>query len=141
MNASPYAYLIIRQFEGLRLRSYQCQAGIWTIGYGHTQGVRHGQTITQSQAEEYLHQDVARTEHCINIWHLDLNQNQFDALVSLVFNIGPTHFAQSTLLKKLKIDPNDPTIPAEFGRWIHVNKQPNEGLRRRREQEAKLYIE
>lgn len=140
MTASPYAYLIIMQFEGLRLRSYQCQAGIWTIGYGHTQGVHQGQTITRQQAEEYLKADVAKTEHIINLRHLTLNQNQYDALVSLVFNIGPANFAQSTLLKKLKANPNDPTIPDEIRRWIYVNKQPSEGLIRRRDQEAKLYI-
>lgn len=140
MKASPYAYLIIQQFEGLRLRSYQCQAGVWTIGYGHTQGVHQGMAITRQQAEEYLKADVATTEHIINIRHLDLNQNQFDALVSLVFNIGPVQFAQSTLLKKIQANPNDPTIPDEFRRWIYVNKQPSEGLIRRRDQEAKLYI-
>lgn len=140
MKASPYAYLIIQQFEGLRLRSYQCQAGVWTIGYGHTQGVYQGMAITRQQAEEYLKADVATTEHIINIRHLDLNQNQFDALVSLVFNIGPVQFAQSTLLKKIQANPNDPTIPDEIRRWIYVNKQPSEGLIRRRDQEAKLYI-
>jgi len=141
MKASPYAYLIIKQFEGLKLRSYQCQAEVWTIGYGHTKGVHQGMTITTTQAEEYLKEDIAKTEHIIDIWRLDLNQNQYDALVSLVFNIGPANFTSSTLLKKLKVSANDPTIPDEIRRWIYAGGRKNEGLRRRREQEAKLYTE
>ena len=84
---------LIMQFEGCRLKAYQCAAGVWTIGYGHTAGVSAGQAITQVQAEEYLRQDCRKFERCVNDAAYvpitaQLNQNQFDALVSFAFNCG-----------------------------------------------------
>lgn len=84
---------LIKQFEGCRLIAYQCSAGVWTIGYGHTAGVKKGMTITQAQAEEFLKQDCEKFEKYVNnpvyvpITET-LNQNQFDALVSFAFNLG-----------------------------------------------------
>lgn len=84
---------LIMEFEGCRLAAYQCSAGVWTIGYGHTAGVYKGMTITQAQAEEYLKQDVAKFEKYVNNPAYvpiteSLNQNQFDALVSFAYNCG-----------------------------------------------------
>lgn len=84
---------LIMQFEGCRLKAYQCAAGVWTIGYGHTSGVKQGQTITQAQAEEYLRQDCQKFVAYVNNSAYvpitgQLNQNQFDALVSFAFNCG-----------------------------------------------------
>jgi len=141
MEATPYAYLIIRQFEGLRLQSYKCPSGIWTIGYGHTAGVHEGQTITQYQAELLLKEDVAEVETYLNYINLPVNQNQFDALTSLVFNIGRTAFSTSTLIKLIRRNPNDPKIPAQFQRWIYAAGQQQPGLIKRREQESKLYVQ
>lgn len=84
---------LIKQYEGCRLAAYRCAAGVWTIGYGHTAGVHSGMTITQAQADAYLRQDIAKFEGyvnnpvCVPIT-ANLNQNQFDALVSFVFNLG-----------------------------------------------------
>ena len=84
---------LIKQYEGCRLAAYRCAAGVWTIGYGHTAGVHSGMTITQAQADAYLQQDVAKFEKYVNnpayvpIME-QLNQNQFDALVSFAFNLG-----------------------------------------------------
>lgn len=84
---------LIKQFEGCRLIAYQCSAGVWTIGYGHTAGVYKGMKITQAQADAFLKQDIAKFEKYINnpsyVPFTDkLNQNQFDALVSFAFNLG-----------------------------------------------------
>lgn len=84
---------LIKQYEGCRLAAYRCAAGVWTIGYGHTAGVHSGMTITQAQADAYLRQDIAKFEGYVNNPTYvpiteQLNQNQFDALVSFAFNLG-----------------------------------------------------
>lgn len=139
MKPSIYAFLLIQDFEQLQLKSYRCPAGVWTIGWGHTRGVTRNMSITRSQAEEYLRQDVSRIETELATHHLTLNQSQYDAIVSLVFNIGAVAFARSTLLRKLKANPDDPSIADEFRRWIYCKGQVLDGLKRRREQEIKLY--
>ena len=139
MKPSIYAYLLIKDFEQLQLKSYRCPAGVWTIGYGHTKGVTRNMTITLQQAEEYLRQDVSHFELELATHHLNLTQSQYDAVISLMFNIGADAFARSTLLRKLKANPNDPTIADEFRRWIYASGKPLEGLKKRREQEIKLY--
>ena len=140
MTASPYSLLLIRQFEGLRLTAYRCPSGIWTIGYGHTENVHKGDTITQSQADEYLRQDIEPIEAYLNNLQLNISQNQFDALTSLIFNIGISAFSRSTLLKLIRQNPNDPAITAQFLRWIHSDGKVLPGLQRRRTEEAKLYF-
>lgn len=142
MTASPYSLLLIRQFEGLRLTAYRCPSGIWTIGYGHTTGVKPGDAITQSQADEYLLQDIQPIEAYLNSLHPspNLTQNQFDALTSLIFNIGIPAFSHSTLLKLIKANPDAPAITAQFLRWIYSDGKPLPGLQRRRTEEAKLYF-
>ena len=84
---------LIKQYEGCRLAAYRCAAGVWTIGYGHTAGIHSGMTITQAQADAYLRQDIAKFEGYVNNPAYvpiteQLNQNQFDALVSFAFNLG-----------------------------------------------------
>ncbi len=89
---------LIKKYEGCRLTAYKCPAGIWTIGYGHTGGVKRGMTITQSQADNYLKQDLKRFETSVNtLIKVELNQNQFDALVSFTYNCGPGNL--QTLIK------------------------------------------
>lgn len=140
MKATPYAYLLIRQFEGLRLAAYRCPSGIWTIGYGHTIGVHQGDTITQSQADIYLEQDVKSVETYLNRLQLNISQNQFDALTSFIFNIGPSAFTSSTMLRLIKSNPDNPEIAKQFSRWVHSNGHALPGLQRRREEESKLYF-
>ena len=80
---------LIRQFEGCRLEAYKCPAGVWTIGYGHTSGVKKGQKITQSQADNYLRVDLAKFEQKVNKYSkYGWTQNEFDSLVSFAFNLG-----------------------------------------------------
>ena len=96
---------LIKECEGLSLRSYLCPAGIPTIGYGHTKKVRLGQAITQVEASQLLQEDIAETEKAIANWaanlHIALNENEFAALVSFCFNIGIGNFAGSTTAKEL----------------------------------------
>ena len=132
---------IIKDFEGLKLTAYKCPAGKWTIGFGHTRNVSPGDTITEAQAVGYLYNDVRKIERFINGYDLDLNQNQFDALVSFGFNVGIGNLKRSTLFKKVRQDPDDITIYTEFTRWVRANGKPLRGLLKRRIAEANLYFE
>lgn len=129
---------LIKQFEGCRLIAYQCSAGVWTIGYGHTAGVYKGMKITQAQADEYLKQDVAKFEKYINnpsyVPFTDkLNQNQFDALVSFAFNLGQGN------VKKLCTGRTMNQIPAAMQQYCKAAGKTLPGLQQRRKAEAALY--
>jgi lysozyme len=131
---------LIKRFEGLYLESYLCPAKVWTIGYGHTKGVVKGQKITEEEAENFLKKDLAVAEKTVNSLNVQLTQNQFDALVSFVFNLGSGNFLSSTLCKKVKKDPNDSTIKNEFGRWVNSKGKKLPGLVKRRQEESELYF-
>jgi len=88
MTSSPAATDLIKQFESLRLDAYLCPAGVWTIGWGHTAGVREGLRITAELAEEFLRRDIAQVNQGLaTVIHVPLTQGQYDALVSLCFNL------------------------------------------------------
>jgi len=140
MKTSQNGINFIKRHEGLRLKAYQDVAGVWTIGYGSTGGVREGDTINEVQAETLLSEDLRTAEREVNRHKLNINQNQFDALVSFAFNIGTGAFRNSTLLKRIKIDVNHPDIPNQFNRWIYGGGKVLPGLVRRRNEEAKLYF-
>lgn len=140
MKASVDAYELIKQFEGLRLEAYLCPAGIWTIGYGHTSDVSPNSFITIQEADEYLHRDVASVEMQLNKLNLSLSQCQWDAIVSFVFNVGIGNFKASTLLAKIRINPDDNSIMDEFLRWVYANGKVIRGLQKRRLAEMKLYF-
>lgn len=140
MKASVDAYELIKQFKGLRLEAYLCPAGIWTIGYGHTSGVSPNSFITIQEADEYLHRDVAAIEMQLNKLNLSLRQCQWDAIVSFVFNVGIGNFKASTLLAKIRINPDDNSIIDEFLRWVYANGKVMRGLQKRRLTEMKLYF-
>lgn len=131
---------MIAGHEGLRLEAYLCPAGVWTIGYGHTKGAKPGMTITRQRAEALLKEDLLTAENTVNRLYLKLNQNQFDALVSFVFNVGSGNFLRSTLLKKIQANANDPAIAAEFNKWNRGGGRVLPGLVKRRQQEAELYF-
>lgn len=90
MNLSDTGLKLIEKFEGCKLTAYKDSVGVWTIGYGHTSGVKEGDTCTQAQAEAYLKEDAAKAEAAVNKYQsvYNFNQNQYDALVSFAFNIG-----------------------------------------------------
>ena len=129
---------LIKQFEGCRLAAYQCSAGVWTIGYGHTAGVHKGMKIMQAQADEYLKQDVAKFEKYVNnpsyVPFTDkLNQNQFDALVSFAFNLGQGN------VKKMCTGRTINQIPSAMQQYCKAAGKTLPGLQRRRKAEAALY--
>ena len=134
---------LIKLFEGLRLKAYKCPAGVLTIGYGHTgKDVKPGMVITEEQAEELLRQDLERFEEGVeNLVEVELNENQFSALVSLAYNIGLGNFKRSTLLKLInKGNQNElEAVHSQFKRWVWAGSQILPGLQRRREAEFDLY--
>ena len=131
---------LIKKFEGLRLKAYRCAANVLTIGWGHTKGVTEDMAITEAEAEQLLDEDLKTFEHAVNREFTGLNQNQFDALVSFAFNVGEGNMCCSTLAKKARANPNNPTIRGEFLKWVNAAGKPLDGLRKRREQEANLYF-
>lgn len=130
---------LIKTYEGLRLKAYQDSVGVWTIGYGHTRTAKPGMTITAEEAEALLRQDLADAEKAVTrLVKVPLNDNQYSALVSFVFNLGSGNFAMSTLLKK--INSGDIAGAAkEFKRWNRAGKKVLAGLVRRRDAEAALF--
>ena len=140
MTTSPEGKNIIKSFEGLRLEAYRCPAGIPTIGWGHTKGVRMGQHITREQAEDMLVEDIAPIERLLNALGINFRQCQFDALVSWIFNLGEGNFKQSTLLKKIMANAKDEEISDEIVKWVYAGKEPLPGLMNRRVMEATLFL-
>lgn len=131
---------LITAFEGCELKSYQDAVDVWTIGYGHTKGVRPGMTITQAQAEQLLQEDLEEFEAAVeDAVSIDLNSNQFAALVSFCFNLGAGSLFDSTLLRVLNA--GDVHAAAnEFPRWNKAGKQVLLGLTRRRLAERALFL-
>lgn len=140
MRTSQRGINLIKEHEGLRLEAYRCPAGIYTIGYGHTAGVRRGDVIDERRAEYLLTEDLKKFEAVVNQECPGINQNQFDALVSFTFNVGTSNFLKSTLLKCVKANPQNVNIRYEFSRWNKANGTVLSGLIRRRRAEADLYF-
>lgn len=121
------------------MTAYKCPSGVYTIGYGHTSGVKKGQKISKAQAEAYLREDVAKFENGVNKYvSAPLTQNQFDALVSFTYNCGLTAFKNSTLRKKLNAK-DYAGAGNELLRWNKANGVVLEGLKRRRNAEKALF--
>jgi len=140
MTTSPQGRTMIEAFEGLRLEAYQDQRGIFTIGYGHTAGVKPGDVITQTQADAFLAQDLQHTEAFVSSHvTVPLTQNQFDALVSLTYNIGVGNFLDSTL-RRLLNESDYEDAANQFLVWSDVNGVQNAGLLSRRTQERTLFV-
>ena len=132
---------LIKSFEGLSLKAYLCPAGVLTIGYGHTgSNVMPGQIISEEQAENLLRSDLNRFEvGILKSVSTSINQNQFDALVSLSFNIGLGAFRNSTLLRVLN-EGNYEEAASNFLKWNKGGGRVLPGLVRRREAERQLFI-
>lgn len=129
---------ILKGEERLELRAYLDGGGVWTIGYGHTEDVHEGQQITEHQAEVLLCADLAWAEKCVNLRAPTLNQNQFDACVSLVFNIGCPRFDSSTLLRMIRKG-DIKSASAHFEDWVYDNGKFVQGLLNRRLKERALF--
>ena len=140
MKTSAEGLSLIKKFEGCELYAYQCSAGVWTIGYGHTKDVEPGMQITKEDAEEMLVEELHEYESYINDFvTAPLSQNQFDALVSWVYNLGPANLKASTMLKVLNAGKYE-DVPAQMKRWNKAGGKVLEGLIRRREAESLLFL-
>lgn len=145
LTISENGLSMIASFESFEPKAYYCPAGVLTIGYGHTgtnaqgQELQEGDTVNHEQAMRLLYEDVLWAEDAVNEQRLHLTQNQFDALVSFVFNVGATAFAHSTLLKNLKAGDFDEAAD-EFLRWNKAGGKVLRGLTARREAERDLFL-
>ena len=139
MKASDLLIEKMIEFESLRLTSYKDSVGVWTIGVGHTNGVRQGQTITKEQAMTLLKGDLLPCENFVNsIKEID-TQGKFDALVDFSFNLGIEALKKSTLLKLILAKAEESDIKNQFLRWNKAGGRVLSGLVKRRNWEAMRY--
>lgn len=143
MVHSAVATHMVASFEGLELKAYTDQRGIWTLGYGHTSGVKEGDTCTPVQALGWLSGDLSVADRCLT-WALNdvlatLNQNEWDALVSLTFNIGCASIYGSTVRREIRAG-NFPLAAGAFLLWNKVHGQVDPGLVKRRAAERALFL-
>lgn len=136
---------LIKGFEGYRDKAYRCPAGVWTIGYGHTYTVRQGDTCTEEEAEQWLRNDLRWAEAAANKYLPEnVTQNQYDAVVSFIFNLGSGAFANSTLRRLILRGNSTPEeIAASWKQWCKVRVNGtltfSQGLYNRREREAEVF--
>lgn len=130
---------IIKDREELFLNAYLCPAKVWTIGWGHTRGVKPGMVCTREQAEAWLQEDIAVAEEAVDrLVDYHLSNNQFSALCSFVFNIGETQFAKSAVLRDINNGDFD-DVPAHMALWKFGGGQVLKGLIKRRRMEGELW--
>jgi lysozyme len=143
MKTSEAGKTLIKSFENLELKAYPCPSGILTIGWGHTAGVEEGMVITRETAERFLEEDIARVEAALpNVLHSPLGQGQWDALVSLTFNLrgGPQRLPK--IAPKLVAALNSQDYETAAREFLDINKANGEvlaGLTRRRKAEVELF--
>ena len=140
MNAAGMR--ILKECEGLYLNSYKCPAGVWTIGYGCTKGIRPGMTISEAEAEEMLRKELTEFEKGVEriLSHIPLNENQFSALVSLTYNCGMEPITEGMTIRR-KLEARDYRGAAEgFLLWNKGGGRVLPGLVKRREMERKLFL-
>ncbi|HLO49375.1 MAG TPA: lysozyme [Kamptonema sp.] len=132
---------LIKEFEGCQLEAYLCPAGVPTIGYGHTRSVAIGQVITEAKADALLREDLRDVEEAVNqLVTAPINDNQFSALTSFVFNVGSGAFGRSTMLSMLNANAQTDIVAAQFLRWNKANSEELPGLTRRRHAERALFL-
>ena len=145
MSVSNKGVDLICEFEGKRLAAYDDGVGVWTIGFGtikYPSGnrVKKGDTCTLEQAKEYMRHDLIEFEHTVNSSvKVPLNQNQFDALVSLAYNIGSSALKSSTLVKKLNLGDYQGAA-SQFDVWVNAGGKRMQGLVNRRDKEKLLFL-
>ena len=127
--------------EGCRLTAYRDAAGVPTIGYGHTEGVRMGDHISAYWARELLKQDIAYFERAVSELGVAKTEGQLDALTSLAFNIGIERLKASTLLEVIRKGGSKSAITREFKKWVYADGRRLKGLELRREWEARRFFE
>tara|TARA_R100001129_G_C5284739_1_gene237936 strand:+ start:611 stop:1054 length:444 start_codon:yes stop_codon:yes gene_type:complete len=139
MEISQEGIALIKKFEGCELEAYKCAAGVWTIGYGSTKGVKKGDSMSQEDADKLLLHEIKEYDGYVNdLVEVNLEQNQFDSLCSFCYNLGPQSLKSSTLLKVLNAKDYE-GVPAQIKRWNKAGGKVLQGLVRRREAEALLF--
>ena len=143
MEISQEGVSLIKKFEGCELEAYKCSAGVWTIGYGRTKNVKEGDTCTQEQADQWLHEELpVYGAYVSDAVFIPLSQNEFDALVAWTYNLGPTNLNNSTMLKVLN-DNKKEEVPHQMRKWnkarVNGEKVVLDGLERRRQAESLLF--
>lgn len=147
MKASKTLIQAVKGFEGLRLKAYYDSAGVATIGYGHTRGVKMGQRITEAEAERMLEQDLWEAGRFANTIPELNTQGRYDAVVDFIFNVGVDKFKRSTLCNYIRRHAPDKLIQAEFRRWVYATDKKTKkkiklpGLVKRREWEAQRWTQ
>ena len=131
---------LIKKYEGLKLTSYLCPAGVPTIGWGHTYGVKLNRTISVAEAEVLLDHDYQEAEDdVLSLVKVPLKDNELAALTSFVFNLGATALSTSTLLKKLNRS-DYRGAAEEFDKWVYAGSKKLNGLIKRRAEEKQLFL-
>lgn len=140
MKTSIEGVELIKRFESFRAKAYKCPAGVWTYGFGHTKGVKEGDMITESEAQKLLIEELKEYEQAVlKLVKVELNQYQFDALVSFVYNLGESNLKKSTLLKELNKN-NYIGASEQFTAWVFAGGKKLNGLVKRREAEKELFL-
>lgn len=140
MKISQKGIDLIKKFEGCKLQAYLCPAGVWTIGWGNTSHAKAGMSITQQQAETFLKDDIKPIETLLNGMGINYTQNQFDALVSWIFNLGQGNFKSSTMYKYIVARKTDLEITDQMIKWVNAGGKPLLGLKKRRAEEANMFL-
>ena len=142
MSASEELIAKLKTFEGLRLEAYLDDAGVPTIGYGHTgKDVKMGDRISKYWAEDLLRRDLRAVEDAVNALGVAKTQGQFDALVSFAFNLGADRLKKSTLLRRIRDGDSREAITREWMRWVYAGGKRLNGLVKRRTWEVKRFFE
>ena len=137
---SPQVRPLVKEFEALRLRAYlPTKKDRWTIGWGHTRGVKSGMICTIEQAEKWLDEDLKTAERTVRRLRMPLTQNQWDALVSFCFNVGDENARTSTMFRLLNLGEYEKAAE-QFDRWKYQEGVVLGGLVRRRALEKKLFL-
>jgi lysozyme len=143
-SASAAAFDLIKQFESLRLEAYLCPAQVWTIGWGHTAGVRAGDTVSPEKAEELLRDDVAMVEADLpKVIRAPVTQGQWDALVSLCFNLRGGAIGLCRIAPRLIAKINGGDLAGAAEEFLDINRAGGQvvaGLTRRREAERAMFL-
>ena len=140
MKPSEACIEFIKGFEGFKANAYLCPAGVWTIGYGTTEYVDSGDTVTEEEACDLLRKDVQEAADAVDdLVDVELSQPQYDALCSFIYNVGRSAFANSTMLKMLNRGQSAKSIGPQFERWVKANGQVIPGLTRRRAAEREMF--
>lgn len=141
MRSSNVLINRIKRFEQLRLTAYQDSKGVWTIGYGHTSGVRKGDRISEHRAEELLRADLSTAEKFVGTIKEVDTQGKYDALVDFAFNCGVANLKSSTLLRLIRQGGKTWEIQEQFLRWVNSGGKKLGGLVTRRIWEANRWTE